>query len=172
MKDLITYNSHPWIMLSFNWLFNIWRGAGVCLKMDIQGRGEGGRGFVWLFENGNPRWRGGSKNFGRTETRDVGVGSCNKLDNFHGRHMFIISYWAGINFMIYWTWTWEYLNYITALNMILGYIRPRLEKCSDYLTGVRLIIWHIGLRPKKILGLPYWTRIDFIINWIWIDWMN
>ena len=148
---------------------------------------EGGGG---LFENGYPRsrrrWAGvclivwtwiskvkeGSKNFGRTETRDVGVGSWNKLDNFHGRHMFIISYWAGINFMIYWTWTWEYLNYITALNIILGYIRPGLEKCSDYLTGVRLIIWHIGLRPKKILGLPYWTRIDFIINWIWIDWMN
>ena len=30
-KDLITCNSHPWIMFSFNWLVIIWRG----------------RGFVW-----------------------------------------------------------------------------------------------------------------------------
>ena len=26
-KDLITYNSHPWIVLSFNWLVIIWKGG-------------------------------------------------------------------------------------------------------------------------------------------------
>ena len=26
-KDLITYNSHPWIMFPFNWLVIIWRGG-------------------------------------------------------------------------------------------------------------------------------------------------
>ena len=39
-------------------------------------------------------------------------------------------------------------------------------KSDDYLTGVRLVIQYIRL------GLPYWTRTDFIINWTWIDWMD
>ena len=34
-KGLITYNSHPWVRFSFNWLVIIWRRRG------------GGRGFVW-----------------------------------------------------------------------------------------------------------------------------
>ena len=72
IKDLITYNSHPWIMFSFNWLVIICRGKG------------GGS-----FEIGRPRSTGW-KDFGRKWTR--GVGGSWKLDNFHGRHMYIISY--------------------------------------------------------------------------------
>ena len=49
-KDLVTYNSHPWIMFSFNWLVIIWR------------RGERGS-----FGIGRPRSRVW-KNFGRTWT--------------------------------------------------------------------------------------------------------
>ena len=66
-KDLIKYNSHPWIMLSFNWLVIIWR-EGVRLKLDVQGQGggrildlDGQRGWVVL-----------------------------KIGHFHGRHMCII----------------------------------------------------------------------------------
>ena len=40
-KDLITYNSHLWIMFPFNWLFIIWR-RGVRLELDIQGQEGGG----------------------------------------------------------------------------------------------------------------------------------
>ena len=37
-KDLITCNSHPWIMFYFNWLVINWRERrGVCLKLDVQG---------------------------------------------------------------------------------------------------------------------------------------
>ena len=39
-KDLMTYNSHPWIMFSFNWLVITLRG-GVRLKLDFQGQGSG-----------------------------------------------------------------------------------------------------------------------------------
>ena len=59
-KDLITYNSHPWIMFSFNpsnWLVIIWRERGRrdCLKLDVQGqRGRGGE----FWKKG---WRGVSK---------------------------------------------------------------------------------------------------------------
>ena len=38
--DIITYNSHPWIMFSFNWLVIIWRGR-ILLKLDVQGHGGG-----------------------------------------------------------------------------------------------------------------------------------
>ena len=63
-KDLITYNSHPWIMYSFNWLVIIWRGE------------EGGG--VLSFEIRHPRSTGW-RNFGRKWTR--GWESW-KLDNF------------------------------------------------------------------------------------------
>ena len=66
-KDLITYNSYPWIMFSSKWLVIIWRGGFVC--------------------NWTSKSRGWN-NFGRGWTRVVG-GSW-KLDNFHGRHMCII----------------------------------------------------------------------------------
>ena len=52
-KDLITYNGHPWIMFSFNWLVIISRGR--------EGSSEIGR----------PKSRGW-KNFGRSWTRGVG----------------------------------------------------------------------------------------------------
>ena len=53
-KDLITYNSLPWIMFSFNRLVIIWKGGG-------------GRSI----EIGRPR-SGGWKNFGCRWTREVG----------------------------------------------------------------------------------------------------
>ena len=41
-----------------------------------------------------------------------------------------------------------------------------LEKHWDYLTGLVLTLWYIGF--KKIRGLPYWIRNDFICwNWLW-----
>ena len=45
--DMITSNSHPWIMFSFKWLIIViiilsGRGRGVRLKLDVQGQ-EGGR---------------------------------------------------------------------------------------------------------------------------------
>ena len=40
-KDLITYNSHPWKLFSFNGLTIIWR-EGARLKLDVQGQGGGG----------------------------------------------------------------------------------------------------------------------------------
>ena len=40
-KDMITHNSHPWSMFSFNWLVIIWRGKGVRLELDVQGQGGG-----------------------------------------------------------------------------------------------------------------------------------
>ena len=52
-KDLI-YNSHPWIMLFFNWLVIIWKGREDSL------------------ETGRPRSRGW-KNFGRRWKRGVGI---------------------------------------------------------------------------------------------------
>ena len=64
-KDLITYDTHPWIMFSFNWLVIIWRG----------------RRFTW----GLLTWR--RFNFGRRWARELGSW---KLDNFLGRHMCII----------------------------------------------------------------------------------
>ena len=36
----------------------------------------------------------------------------------------------------------------------------------DYLIGVRLILQYIGL------GLPYWTAIEFVITWNWIEEIN
>ena len=39
-KDLITYNSHPWIIFPFNWLVIIWRGRRVCLQFDVQPQGR------------------------------------------------------------------------------------------------------------------------------------
>ena len=56
---LITYNSHPWIMFSLNWLVIILREVGweVLLKLDVQGQGGrkisdvGGQG-VGVFEIG------------------------------------------------------------------------------------------------------------------------
>ena len=81
------------------------------------------------------------------------------------------------------TWTWKNSDYPTRLGWILCYIGHgrekyssyyssrfdfryiglELENCSDNLTGVRLILWYIGLGLKETIGLPYWTRIDFII---------
>ena len=52
-KDMITYNSYPWIMFSFKWLVIIWRGLG-----------EGG-----FFEIGRPRSKGWI-NFGRRWRRE------------------------------------------------------------------------------------------------------
>ena len=60
-KDLITYNSHHWIMFYFNWLVIIWReresggGRWGCLKLCVQGQGDGrildiagqGRWGIW-----------------------------------------------------------------------------------------------------------------------------
>ena len=67
-KHLITYNSHPWIMFSFNLLVVIiWRG-GVWLKLDVQI--QGGWGILDI-------------------DGQVGRGSC-KLCNFHWCHMCII----------------------------------------------------------------------------------
>ena len=54
-KDLITYNSHPWIVVSFNWLVIIWT------------KWWGGG----LSKIGCPRSKGW-KNFGRRWTRWVG----------------------------------------------------------------------------------------------------
>ena len=62
-KDLITYNSFPWIMFSFKQLVIIWRGGG--------GGGGGGWG-EGSFEIGRPRWRGW-KNFGHRWTKWWGV---------------------------------------------------------------------------------------------------
>ena len=42
-KDLTTYNSHPWIMFSLNWLVIIWRGWGVGER---GGGGGGGRNWT------------------------------------------------------------------------------------------------------------------------------
>ena len=70
-EGLDNRNRHPLIMFSFNWLIIIWR-AEVRLKLDVQGQG-GGR---ILDVDGQGRW------------------GVLKLDNFHGRHMFIILYWA------------------------------------------------------------------------------
>ena len=70
-KDLITYNNHPWVMFSFNWLVIIWRrgeGVGIRLRLDVQGQG-GGRILDVDGQGGGGSW---------------------KLDNFHGRHMCII----------------------------------------------------------------------------------
>ena len=68
-KCLITYNSHLWIMFSFNWLVIIWReGRGVSLKLDVQGQ----RGGRILDVDGQSGW------------------GLSKLDNFHGGHMCII----------------------------------------------------------------------------------
>ena len=53
--NLLTYNSHPSIMISFNWLIIIWK----------WGRGS-------MFEIGCSRSRGW-KNFGRRWTREWGV---------------------------------------------------------------------------------------------------
>ena len=36
---LITYNNHPWIMISFNWLVIIW-GRGIRSKVDVQSLGS------------------------------------------------------------------------------------------------------------------------------------
>ena len=38
-KDLITYNSYPWIMFSFKWLFIIWRGGSSFEIGRIRSRG-------------------------------------------------------------------------------------------------------------------------------------
>ena len=66
-KELITYNSHSWIMFSFNWLVINWRGW-VRLKLDVQDQG-------------------GGRIIGVVGQRGRGSG---KLDNFYGRHMCII----------------------------------------------------------------------------------
>ena len=75
-KDPITYNSHPWIMFSFNWLAMIWRKAGGV---------KGGR-EVGSFETRRPRLRGW-RILGVDGQR--GWGSW-KVDNFHGRHTCVI----------------------------------------------------------------------------------
>ena len=41
-KDLITYDSHPWIMFPFNWLVIIRRGRGIRFTLDIARQGGGG----------------------------------------------------------------------------------------------------------------------------------
>ena len=51
-KDLITYNSHPWIMFFFNVLVIIWRVGVVYLKLDVQG--QGGRRILDL--DGRGEW--------------------------------------------------------------------------------------------------------------------
>ena len=64
-KDLIRFNSYPWIMFSFNWLAVIWRGGRVRLKLDVQGQAGGN-----ILDVAGQEGRGSSK-----------------LDNFHGRNM-------------------------------------------------------------------------------------
>ena len=68
-KDLITYNSHPWIMFSLSWLDIIWRG-GVRLKLYLQGQG-GGRILEVDGRGGGGPW---------------------KLENFPGRHVYHSSF--------------------------------------------------------------------------------
>ena len=64
-KDLITYNSHPWIMLSFNCLVIIWRRGRV----------------VWLFETGRQSLREW-ENVGRRWTRGIGGLGVSKIGQF------------------------------------------------------------------------------------------
>ena len=59
---MTTYNSHPWIMFSFNWLIIIWRGGelgqGGGRILDVAG--QGGRGvlkigqFSWMSHGSHP----------------------------------------------------------------------------------------------------------------------
>ena len=69
-KDLITYNSHPWIMFSFNCLVITWKGGGSF---------EIGRPSLWKWKNFGCRWK-----------KVVGV---LKFRKFYGRHMCIIPYY-------------------------------------------------------------------------------
>ena len=79
--NLITYKSHSWIMFSFHWLFITWRGEG----------------WEDSFEIGHPKTRGWKK-FGRTWTRGLGTWI---LDNFHGRHMCLISLLLYSGFLVH-----------------------------------------------------------------------
>ena len=55
-KNLITYNSYPWIMFSFNWLVIIWtEEGGIRLKLDVQGQG-GGRILDVAWGGGLANW--------------------------------------------------------------------------------------------------------------------
>ena len=40
-----------------------------------------------------------------------------------------------------------------------------------YWTEIDFIIYWTWTNLKK-LGLPYWTEIDFVLNWTWIEEMN
>ena len=44
------------------------------------------------------------------------------------------------------TWAWKNSDYLTGLGLTLWYIRLVLEKCSGYLTAVRVIVRYIGFR--------------------------
>ena len=60
--------------------------------------------------------------------------------------------WININFMIYWTWSWKILDLPCCSRFDFRYIGLGLKKCSDNLTGVRLILWYIGLGLKDTFG--------------------
>ena len=93
-KDLITYNSHPCIMFSFNWLVIIWRG-----------------GFVW-------NWTCKVKRMEELWTYiDKGGDGSWKLDNFHGRHMCIILY------QLVGSWFYIYLNLIVKFEKDISEVR-------------------------------------------------
>ena len=55
------------------------------------------------------------------------------------------------------------MNYFAEIGLILWYIRVRIEKHLDYLTGFGLILWYIGLGPESTW--TYWTDSD----WFYYD---
>ena len=67
-KDLIRYNSHPWIMFYFNWLVIIWRGGVFVWNWTSKVKGAE-EFWTWLDKRGGGSW---------------------KLENFHGRHMCVV----------------------------------------------------------------------------------
>ena len=60
-----------------------------------------------------------------------------------------------------WTWTCKVLE-------MSGYIGSWLEKCPDYLTGVRLILKRLGIRKR----LDYHTSLGLILLCIWLGFIK
>ena len=70
------------------------------------------------------------------------------------------------------TWTWKILK-IHCARFDSRYIGLGLEKCSHNLTGVRLILWYIGLGLKETLTeRPTLLVSDWFYHTLDLDWLN
>ena len=139
--NLLTYNSHPSIMFSFNWLIIIWK----------WGRGN-------MFEIGCSRSRGW-KNFGRRWTREWGV---IKIEQFSWTSYVLHSLTADVGTFLIWLIEFEIIKNRSAWNLVI--CLKSSQKRVSRLTEIRISFFLSSLFCVLMLFFKYLSKTKSILS--------